>query len=47
MKKKIQNYYNEVGSEDATDNIEHKNGGLFHKSGAINVAYIPSENTNM
>ena len=47
MKKKIQNYYNEVGSEDATDNIEHKNGGLFHKSGAINVAYIPNENTDM
>eukprot|EP00092_Neocalanus_flemingeri_P012913 GFUD01013912.1.p1 GENE.GFUD01013912.1~~GFUD01013912.1.p1 ORF type:complete len:629 (+),score=119.06 GFUD01013912.1:145-2031(+) len=44
---KILNYYNEVGSEDVEDTNEHKNGAVFPKSGSINVAYIPSENTDM
>ena len=36
LRKRIETYYREVGSEDVTEDIQDKSIGLFQKSGAIN-----------
>ena len=47
LKRRVKNYYDQVGSDNRGADSDLKSSGPFKKNGAINVAYLPSENTDM